>query len=393
MKLFKLVGLITVTIVFLVLAYLYLFIPKSQCQVFAEQSQSFIHGRLDVQTKIDSVYHAGKYYWPQGPFPSVILIPFQVIFGSLFNQTLMQPILVLALSYILYKLARIKKFTSIDSLKLVYVFLFGSIVFGIIINPCYSHYAHILTMTLLAYLLLELENKQRWLIMGLLSAFVIATRPTAGFIIPVILFYILRLNKNPTKKYYHLILFILPILSAISLLLWFNQVRFQNPFETGYAVNNVGDYLNSLRQKGVFNFEYIPTNFYYYFLSSVQPVFRKTTHLVFPYFAYNPVGSSFILFSPFFLYAFRSLKRKGALIKAYWITIFITLLVLLSYYSSGWFQFGPRFTSDFMPILYLLTLYGLQSSRLSSMQTVLILLSSLVNAYLLLSGFTQLNFY
>lgn len=388
----KLITIFIVATVIITAIFIYLKIPKSTCQVFSEQSQSFIHGRSDINTQIDSVYYNGKFYWPQGPFPSLILIPFQLIFGPSFNQIFMQPILVLILSYVLYKLARLKKFAVNDSLKLVYVFLFGSIVFGIIIKPCYSLYAHLITMTLLAYLLLEFENKQRWLIMGLLSASILATRPTAGFIIPILFYYILRLDKTSNQKYRHLALFLLPIFSAIILLMWFNQIRYRNPFEMGYAVNNVGTYLNSLRQKGVFNFEYIPKNFYYYFLSPLLPILNNA-RFVFPYFTYNTVGSSFFITSPFFIYAFLSFRKKAQKIKLYWIVVLFTILTLLTYYSSGWVQFGPRFMSDFMPILYLLTLYGLRASGLSPIQNALILLSSLVNAYLLLTGLTQLNIY
>lgn len=386
MTTFRKIGFAISAIVILVSIFIYLHIPNVRCQSFSDQAQSFIHGRLDILPRVDSVYYNGKYYWPQGPFPSLTLIPFQLAFGSSFNQTLMQPILILILSFLLYKLARLKKFAAVDSLKLVYAFLFGSVAFGLITKPCYSSFAHIISMALLTYALLEFESKQRWLIIGILLAFIIATRPTAGFIIPVILYYILKLDKNPAGKYYHLILFILPILSSILLLLWFNQARFQNPFETGYSINNVGGYLNSLRQQGVFNLQYIPTNFYYYFLSSVQPVIKQSTHLVFPYLTYNPVGLSFFIVSPFFVFALRSLKKQSALIKFYWITIVITLFVLLAYYTSGWVQFGPRLASDFMPVIYLLTLYGLKNPTLSSKQTLLILLSSLINAYLLLTG-------
>lgn len=271
-------------IVILVSIFIYLHIPNAQCQSFSDQAQSFIHGRLDILPRIDSVYYNGRYYWPQGPFSSLILIPFQILFGPSFNQTVLQPFLIVLLSLVLYKLSRLKNFSIMDSFKLVYAFLFGSIVIGIITEPCYSFFAYVVSMTLLTCLLLEFEGKRRWWLLGIISAFMIATRPTASFIIFVIFYYIFHSDKKPVQKYYRLILFALPILSSILLLMWFNQTRLYNPFDTGESTNNVEAYLESLRQKGLFNLEYIPTNFFYYFLNSVQPVIRQSTRLVFPFF-------------------------------------------------------------------------------------------------------------
>lgn len=368
--------------------YIYINLPASSCQVFAEQAQNFIRGRTDINTKIDAVYFNGKYYWPQGPFPSVLLVPFQLLFGSSFNQATLQPFLIATMVFILYKLARLKKFNFLSSLTLVYVYLFGSVIFGIITEPCYSFFAHTTTMVLLALLLWDLETKQRFLILGILSGLILATRPTAGLIIPLIPYLILRNKKDlPFLKIRRVLLFLLPILISIFLLLWFNNIRFQNPFETGYSKNNVGSYLNSMRSEGVFNISYIPTNIFYYFINSVQPVIENSTRLVFPYFTYSPYGLSFLIISPFFLYSLKSFSGKNPVVTLYWLTVFITLFILLTYYTTGWVQFGPRFTSDFMPVLYLLTLYGLKGPNLSQKQTLLILISSLINAYLLLTGF------
>ena len=81
---------------------------------FSDQTQSFLHGRLDANPldfdKHDYVIKDGKYYWPEGPFPSVLLLPFQFLFGSNFQQGIMQLILIVILLLSLFKLARIKEF-------------------------------------------------------------------------------------------------------------------------------------------------------------------------------------------------------------------------------------------------------------------------------------------
>lgn len=366
--------------------FLYLIVPAKHCQLFSIQAQSFIEGRLDIPQSIDAAYKNGKYYWPQGPFPSLLLIPFQIVFGPGFNQSIAHPFLVIILAILLYRLASLKKFEPASALLLTYAFLFGSQTIGIIRSPCYSYFAHIITMTLLTAVLLEFESKRRPLILGLLLSAIITTRLSAGFIfIPIIYHYLY--SKNQAGKFSNLALFITPlVISAISLLL-FNHVRFQNFFDNGYSSNDVGDYLDGLRSIGLFSIQHIPTNFYYYFLISVQPVIKESTHLVFPFVTYSTVGLSFFIVSPFFLYTFKSLLYKSILIKLYWLVILMTLLMTLTYYSAGWDQFGPRFLSDIMPIFYLLLLNSLAPPRLNTKQNLFILFSSLLNTYLLITGF------
>lgn len=367
-------------------AFLYSQIPKSTCQLFAIQTRSFIEGRLDIPYHADVVSANSKYYWPQGPFPSIILIPFQLVFGKQFDQTLMQPILVLILSTILFKLAKNKGFNKKDSLILTFAFLFASVVIGIIVEPCYSFFAHVVTMTLLSAFLLEYEKKRRWFIIGILGGAILATRPTGGIIIPPIGLTLL-FTQSTKGRFLKLSYFLTPIFLSVFLLLWFNFIRFQNFFNNGYLTNDVGDYLESLRKIGTFSPLHIASNLYYYFLISAQPIIQYSTHIIFPYFTYSPVGLSFFIVSPFFLYSLKTLKILNTQLKIYWASILITLVTLLSYYNPGWVQFGPRLTSDFMPILYLLTLYSFNIKKLTRKQILLIIVSSLLNSYLLLTGF------
>lgn len=386
MKPFLILISLAITLVIGVASFIYLQIPKSNCQMFSIQAQSFISGRLDIPFHVDVVNASGKYYWPQGPFPSLILIPFQLVFGERFNQTLMQPILILLLSIILFKLARIKGFNNFNSFLLTYAFLFASIVYGIIVEPCYSFFAHVVTMILLSLLLLEYEGKKRWFILGIVGGAILATRPTGSSII-LLVGLVLLFSKSTKEKYLQFSYYSTPIFLSIVLLFLFNFIRFQDFFNNGYLTNEVGDYLDSLRKFGVFNPVHFISNFYYYFLISVQPVIQNSTHLKFPYFTYNPVGLSFFIVSPFFLHSLKTLKFLNTKLKIYWASILITLAILLFYYNPGWVQFGPRLTSDFMPILYLLTLYSFKVKYLSRKETSIIILSSLLNSYLLLAGF------
>lgn len=386
MKPFFIFSWLAIILVIGVASFIYLQIPKSNCQMFAVQSNSFIKGHLDIPLHADVTLANGKYYWPQGPFPSLILIPFQLVLGGQFDQSVMQPLLILLLSVVLFKLAKNKGFNNLNCLFLTYAFLFASLVIGIITEPCYSFFAHLITMVLLSIFLLEYETQKRWVVLGLVGGAILATRPT-GSIMILLAGLVLLFSKTTKEKFLQLSYFLIPIfLSLISLFL-FNFIRFQDFFYIGYLTNDVGDYLDSLRKFGVFNPAHFISNFYYYFLISVQPIIQNSTHLKFPYLTYNPVGLSFFIVSPFFLHSLKTLKFLSTQLKIYWASILITLTILLFYYNPGWVQFGPRLTSDFMPILYLLTLYSFKIKDLSRKEISIIILSSLLNSYLLLTGF------
>jgi hypothetical protein len=53
------------------------------CQHFALLATSFLQGRLDfigpaLNNLSDMTPHKGRYYWPLGPLPAVVLMPFEL---------------------------------------------------------------------------------------------------------------------------------------------------------------------------------------------------------------------------------------------------------------------------------------------------------------------------
>src|SRR3989344_1194274 len=352
---------------------------------FSQQADSFLHGRLDIARQMDTFEYKGKYYWHQQPFPSVILIPFK-LFSKNFDQSNMQFVLTIFLVILLYKLTRIYNKPISDRLLLISAFLFGSPVMGLILNPSSWYYAQLVTVTLMIGLILEIETKQRSLVLGILLACIIATRPSASFIIiPVIYFLFKKFHER--KFVNNLVMFLFPLGFTIFVLLFFNYVRFENIFFNAYASNEIGGYMPYFRSLGVFSFDHLPTNLYYYFLISVNAVTDKSgSHLVFPYITYSTWGISLFLIAPFFLYAFKTLNSKYPEIRLYWIAIILNLTLLLLFFAPGWVQFGPRYTADFFPILYLLFLKSLPS-KLTFGQQSTIILSCLFNIYLYTTAF------
>lgn len=390
-KLGELISLITLIVTIIVATNIYLSNINTPWQHFSDQAQSFLDGRLDLVPlsfdKHDYVIKNGKYYWHEGPFPSIVLLPFQILFGPNFHQGFMQILLIFLLIFFLFKLAILKKFNTLSSFYLVSAFLFGSPIVGVVLDPKSWFFSQTVAVTTLAWLILELETTKRWWLMGILNGSLLATRPTSAFILIALITVIFKQKVFSKNKWINLLKLLTPILICGLLLMWFNYARFGSPLDNGYLTNDVGGYMSPLRDLGLFSLNHIPTNIYYYFLSSVEPVSSGiSAHLKFPFIKYNVWGLSFILIAPFFLYSLKSLRNYSNYLRSLWLVIAITMFVLLSYYATGWYQFGPRYTADFMPILYLLTLYSLKPPALTRFQKIVINISCLLNIYLLITS-------
>lgn len=355
---------------------------------FTFQAKNFLEGRLDISDFYpervihDTVFINEKYYWPQGPFPSILLMPF--LFIPQFSQVHLQIILVLITAAILFKLAGRKGFDRSSSFYLTAAFLFASPVLGIIVDPNSWFFAQIVCLFLSILLIYETETHGNPLILGLLGGAILATRPTAA-IIALVVFYIV-LKKTKLNKLFFSAVYFLPILITVIILVFFNQARFDNVFDNGYYTNYLGTELAPVREMGVFSLVHIPTNFYYYFLISVEPITSGNFNLVYPYFTFSRWGLSLFIVAPFFLiYSLKSLFKKEHNLPILWTGVFMILFILLCYFAPGMRQFGPRYTIDFFPLLYLIILLVLQKPNLTEGQKWIIIFSSIFNSYLLLS--------
>ena len=234
-------------------------------------------------------------------------------------------------------------------------------------------------------MLYEWDTRKRFWLLGLLLSGLWATRPPAGFIIFPIIFFAVTQYRYLGLTIRKLTSFFVPLGITAILLLLFNYARFGNPFDNGYWITNIGSPLVPLRQFGLFSFAHLPMNVYWYFFASYERVTDGTAHVVFPFITYSPWGLSFFLVAPFFLYSLRNLKKRDIKTRALWLTIATTLIFDMTYSNTGYYQFGPRFTVDFLPILFLLLLEGLPSPNLSPLHKTIIISSALINTYLLLT--------
>jgi hypothetical protein len=133
-----------------------------------------------------------------------------------------------------------------------------------------------------------------------------------------------------------------PALAAAIGLLWYNQARFGNPLEFGYALANVDPALAAdLNKYGPFSLSYLARNAQIAFAG--LPSFQPGP----PFFTPDRLGMSVFLATPALIYLFRRLPA-GLWAWGAWAGVLLVQGALLLYYNTGWQQFGYRFSLDYM---------------------------------------------
>jgi hypothetical protein len=366
-------------------------------QHFSALAQSFLQGKLYFLTSIAKGYDAvlvhGNYYWPLGPFPAVLLMPFVGIaslIGIPMYEAYLHIVLLVCIFMLVYRIAKQLHYTKSDSLFLAYALCFGSVMMSVALDPMSYHFSHFVVVFLLFLCIYEYSTRRRLPMLGVLMGMVLATRLTAGFGIIFFIMEIISRHVNKGQKVKQLTMLLLPYMSIIFLLALYNFARFGSPLEQGYNMQIVTDKaLLTARSYGTFSLTHLPGNLYYFILATPQPVFRDgISHvLTFPFIQIDHWGLSIFVTSPYLVYLF-FLRYRDKLSQLLWFTSIIIAIPIFFYYGIGYWQLGYRYALDFYPWIFWLFIknYKEQFHALTFRLRLLIIVAILTNFYLYLFG-------
>lgn len=331
-------------------------------QHYGYLAQSFTRGSLELPavSSFDSAQYAGRFYWPLGVMPALLILPFTLIFGF---WRYWQPILVIIFAasafYLVFKIAEKFRFSKIDSIWLAIFFTFATPFLGVILAPTSWHVAHVVAVTFILAAFFEYLNQKRFLLIGLFIGFAFLSRPPTLFTSIFFVLAIYFLEKKLKLKY--LIQFISPLVLTGILFLVYNYLRFNNPFEAGYKYQpvDVDGVILSVAGR-YFDLGNIAGNFFRMFLQGLIPsaLFGKDFFL-------NPLdsnrgGASIFLTTPLFLLVFKS-SWKNKLVPLLWSCSLVILIVVLLSFGTGGLQIGSRIFLDLIVPFFLLFVIALKS--------------------------------
>lgn len=363
--------------------------PVSRQNHYILLAESFLKGKFDLSRPIpentggDIAFYNDKVFVFFGPLPAILLLPFVAFFKESISQHILGLILIPIDFYLIYLIA--KKIVSNNeiSLWLSLFFIFGTIFSFLALINFTSYQVQIISVSFVIFALYEYFYKRRWLLIGVFIALAGLTRPTTYLAIIFFIFQLFFLNIS--NKWPKFLFLITPVFLSIVIFGIYNNIRFNNFFETGYFHANLWEIVKTSADKGYFSVEHIPGNLYFLLLKGPEPIRSDSTGYLLrpPFLQANYWGMGIFFTSPLFLFVFLSKIKRGVTLSS-WLTIGFMLIPVLTFYGIGILQYGYRYALDFYPFLFLILAYFFKEN-LPIIAKVLIVYSIFFNFYFMLS--------
>ena len=360
-------------------------------------ADAFLHGqlyfRLTPPTTHDLIFFNGNIYayWP--PFPAILLMPFVAIFGINFSDilfTIFLGSLNVSLFSILITELNQKNVISLDRMKqamIVIFFALGTVYVTMVPLGRVWFTSSVVSIfcILLAYIAtVKYDGYWAFLLTGIAISAAFTTRMHLFLVGIWPAWYLLSRNWNLPKQKLLKLIFVglLPLIISGLLIFYYNYARFGNIFDLGYAYHNMGEIFRADYMKyGGFNLHYVPINLYYQYIA--YPFLMKDMSNFF-------MGGSLFLLSPVFFAVFSAFKDNDKKISNFVlvVTIFLTNIPILLLMGTGFVQFGPRYTLDFIIPLLILTAIGMKywNNRILFLSTLISIFQYTVGLFLLMKA-------
>jgi hypothetical protein len=189
---------------------------------------------------------------------------------------------------------------------------------------------------------------------------------------PVDRFYPLRTPEGRRAYGKATLRFALPIAAVGIILAVLNVLRFGSPFEFGHKFLAV-QWQERMFRFGLFNYHFLSRNL----AAALILLPRLLGHA--PYVKISQHGMSMLVTSPNLAYTVMP-QAPSPLRRALWLTVVSTALPSLLYHSSGFVQFGYRYSLDYL--IFFMVLLAISSRPQTKLFRGLVLFSFVVNLFL-----------
>lgn len=357
-------------------------------------ARSFTRGSLAVDDMPlvypDYVIFGGHTYLAPGPLPALVLVPFLPLLDAGLPPAWLS-LLFTALNVVLAYHVCARAGVDGEARRWTLLLLFGGTVYFAVAATMISWYfAHIVATTCVLLAVLEALTRRRHFLIGLLIGLAAAARASLVFALPFFLWlaWAERSARAGGSRKQALAQTLRDaarmgagLLIPVAALLAYNYARFGDALETGYAIDVLGSAaLAEARSHGLFSLAHVPRNLFLLLFQGPLPYPSLDSPVfTFPYLQPSPLGMGILFTSPALVLAARA-KLRDPLTQAAILGVASLLIPLLTYYGTGWIQFGLRYTLDFMVFPVLVVARALPRP-LGTISRALILLSVIVNLW------------
>lgn len=313
-------------------------------------THSFLAGSLSLTDipaiTTDLAYFEGKYFWPSGPLPAVLLMPFVWLAKLNFQESFIKLPLSILNFWLVFRITKHLKLPVNKSLLIAIFFIFGSIYTPVAVLPFSVYLTQIVATSFLLIAIYCFLKRKSALLIGVTISMAALSRPT--LFIAVIFFLIFSLEKPRRILFLKLLL---PLLIAGAITSVYNFARFGSIFESGRNYQIVSKEQQKWRASGLFSTNHIPVNIYYMLFKPPDLVVDKNDQNIKPPFVKaSQHGMAIWILSPILLLLLKT-NIKDKLNKTALLTTLALLIPIVTYYGLGYKQIGYRYALDFLPFL------------------------------------------
>lgn len=334
-----------------------------------ELADAFLHGQLFLTNPADThdlTFYNGRWYVPNPPLPALVLMPFVALFGAAQINMVLFSIVLGALNAVLIFLIldHASRLELIPTGLRANLWLTGLAVLGtshgwLAIMGRMWFISQLLTLGFAALaVLVVLRRGSPWLA-GVCLGLAVMSRPNIFTLWPFLAGLALylfpkesgRISWKPFLAW--AVKSAVPVVMAVGALLGYNYIRFDNFLDFGYVTIHTAEWLSdAVRTYGMFNTHFIPANLHAMFIK--LPILELRDGCLY----YSPTheGISMVAMTPALIYIFRRWKINLWTISA-WLSIVLSLGLLVLYHNTGAWQLGYRYLMDFLlPVLLLMAI-------------------------------------
>jgi hypothetical protein len=341
-------------------------------------ADAFLHGRTWLPFQLgpyDVIPIGNHYYVPFAPFPAIALMPLVAVIGPVTADQIESGVnAVLAAATVgmcWWALGRVGVVRLRDRVWLAALFGFSTQILWVTTRGGVWHTGQLIATILTFACLIELFGRQRAWLIGLAAGAAFLTRAPLAFAVPFYALLLLPAERQlstlaqgaepgayverarpaiPWRRWIELGLGVAP---SVLFFFAYNQLRFGNPLESGYALATLPDWLAAQRAIGLFSVAHIGMNLDYFLYHLPRLI------VGWPFLRPDGLGMSVFLTSPGLLFALRADWRRPAswLLAGAAVAVFIPTLL---YYGGGWLQYGYRYFLDSVP--FVMALCGLAAA-------------------------------
>ena len=308
------------------------------------KGQTFLDGNYPY---LELAIYNGKYFVSFPPFPSVVLLPFILIFNNIPTNLIM--FILFALEYIyIYKIIKKTNTTDLNAILLASSLTIGSSLMAISVDSGVWFIAQLLNNLLCVLAIYSFLNNRKTLVFFFL-ALAVGCRPfSAIFIILFIIYYMFKeKDKKISERIRDNFVALIPTIVVAIIYMTYNVIRFNNPLEFGH--NYLPEFVNATN--GQFSINYLWNNLKSFLWGGVHFDSKLNVTFDMPFACYiaNPI---------IIVYLYRVVKdvikkKINPMRVLIFGSIIINIIFICFHKTLGGWQFGARYACDFLPFVLL----------------------------------------